>query len=293
MGNRRKLNLLVILFLFLVNIFVWQALFNLERNQVLEVTFFDVGQGEAIFIETPYKHQILIDGGPDSRILEKLNKEMPFWDKTIDLVILTHPEKDHLKGLLKVLERYKVKQILWTGVIHKTADYNKWKELIKKEKARITIARASQKIKAGKVFLDVLYPFENLEGEEFKDSNDTSIVSRLIFGNNSFLFTGDITKSVEKKMLFGCREKANCFLDSDALKVAHHGSKTSTSEEFLREVSPEIAVISCGKNNPYHHPHQEVLKNLEDFARKVLRTDQQGDIKISSNGKNLEILNFR
>ncbi len=280
----RKFLILFVILLSLGNFYLWQYILQLDGN--LRVVFFDVGQGDSIFIETPYKHQILIDGGPDSRILEKLNKEMPFWDKTIDLVILTHPEKDHLKGLLKVLERYKVEQILWTGVIHKTADYDKWKELIKKEKARITIAQAPQKIKAGKVFLDVLYPFENLEGEEFKDSNDTSIVSRLIFGNSSFLFTGDITKSAEKKILFRCREKADCFLDSDILKVAHHGSKTSTSEEFLREVSPEIAVISCGKNNPYHHPHQEVLKNLKDFAKKVLRTDQQGDIKISSNGGN-------
>ncbi len=287
MGNRRKLNLLVILFLFLANVFVWQALFNLERNQVLEVTFFDVGQGDSIFIETPYGHQILIDGGPDSRILEKLNKEMPFGDKTIDLVILTHPEKDHMKGLLKVLERYKVEQILWTGIIRNTADYNKWQELIKKEKAEITIAKASQRIKAGRVCFNILYPFESLEGEEFKNSNNTSIISQLTFGNNSFLFTGDAGKSVEKKILSKCREDVNCLLDSDVLKVGHHGSKTSTSEEFLEEVSPEIAVISCGKNNPYHHPHQEVLKNLEQFDIKILRTDQNEDIKVISDGNKL------
>jgi len=173
MKNRRKLNLLVILFLFLVNIFVWQALFNLGGlSNSLEVIFFDIGQGDAIFIDTPCGHQILIDGGPDSRILEKLAKEIPFWDKTIDLVILTHPEKDHMAGLLKVLEKYEVKQILWTGIIRNTAEYNKWQELIQKEKAKITIAESSQRIKAGRVFLNILYPFESLEGEEFKDSNN-------------------------------------------------------------------------------------------------------------------------
>jgi len=287
MENRGKLNLLLVFFLILANAFVWQALFNLEKDRHLEVSFFDIGQGDAIFIETPHKHQILIDGGPSSAILEKLAKEMPFWDRTIDLVILTHPEKDHLAGLLEVLERYEVKQILWTGIIRQTAEYNKWQELIKKEKAKITIAQAPQKIKAGRVFLSILYPFESLEGGEFKNSNDTSIISRLIFGNNSFLFTGDATKSVEKKILSKCGEKVNCLLDSDVLKVSHHGSKTSTSEEFLKEISPEIAIISCGKDNIYGHPHSETLEIFKKYDIEVLRTDINGDIKIISDGEKI------
>ena len=287
MENRGKLNLLLVFFLILANAFVWQALFNLEKDRHLEVSFFDIGQGDAIFIETPHKHQILIDGGPSSAILEKLAKEMPFWDRTIDLVILTHPEKDHLAGLLEVLERYEVKQILWTGIIRQTAEYNKWQELIKKEKAKITIAQAPQKIKAGRVFLSILYPFESLEGGEFKNSNDTSIISRLIFGNNSFLFTGDATKSVEKKILSKCGEKVNCLLDSDVLKVSHPGSKTSTSEEFLKEISPEIAIISCGKDNIYGHPHSETLEIFKKYDIEVLRTDINGDIKIISDGEKI------
>ncbi len=289
MENRKNLNLLLVLLLILANAFVWQALFNLERDQVLEVTFFDIGQGDSIFVETPYGHQIIIDGGPDSKILEKLAKEMPLWDKTIDLIILTHPEKDHIIGLLKVLERYKVEQILWTGIVRNTADYNKWQELIQKEKAKITIAESSKRIKAGKVFFNILYPFESLEGEEFKNSNDTSIIAQLIFNNSSFLFTGDAPKSIKKKILSRCKEDINCLLNSDVLKVGHHGSKTSISEEFLEEVFPEIAVISCGRDNPYNHPHQEVLKNLEKFGIEILRTDINGDIKISCFGKELKI----
>jgi competence protein ComEC len=291
MEKRKNLNLLLVLLLILANAFVWQALFNLERDQALEVTFFDIGQGDSIFIETPYGHQILIDGGPDSKILEKLAREMPLGDKTIDLIILTHPEKDHIVGLLKVLERYQVEQILWTGIIRHTADYNKWQELIQKEKAKITIAESSQRIKAGRVSFNILYPFESLEGEEFKNINNTSIIVQLIFDNSSFLFTGDAPKSIEKKILSRCQKDLNCLLDSDVLKVGHHGSKTSTSEKFLEEVSPEIAVISCGRNNPYHHPHQDVLKNLEKFDIKILRTDQIGDIKIVSNGDYLIINN--
>jgi competence protein ComEC len=292
MENRRKLNLLLILFLILTNILVWQALFNLGLDNSLEVIFFDVGQGDAVFIETPYKHQILIDGGPDSKILEKLTKEMPFWDRTIDLIILTHPEKDHLAGLLEVLERYKVEQILWTGVIRDTAEYNKWQELIKKEKAKITIAQAPQRIKAGRVSLNILYPFESLEGEKLEESNDTSIIFRLIFGDDSFLFTGDVEKSVEKKILSECREEVDCLLGSDVLKVSHHGSKTSTSEEFLKEVSPEVAIISCGRNNSYGHPHQETLDILEKYGIRIFRTDLNGDIKIISDGKNYAISSF-
>ena len=281
MVDRKKLSILLILFLFSVNLIIWQIIFYLNGDNFLEVTFFDVGQGDAIFIETPYKNQILIDGGPNSMILEKLAEEMPFWDKTIDLIILTHPDADHVTGLLSVLESYNVERILWTGIVRDTSQYDKWKELIQEENAEIIIAHSSQEIKIGKVSLDILYPFQSLEGEEIKDSNDTSIVSRLIFGNNSFLFTGDATKVSENKIM------SNADLNSDILKVGHHGSKTSTSPKFLENVSPDIAVISCGKDNPYKHPHEIVLKNLEEFGIKILRTDQDGDIKIISNGNYL------
>jgi len=285
MIDRRKLSILLILFLFSVNLIVWQIIFYLNKDNSLEVTFFDIGQGDAIFIETPYKNQILIDGGPNSMILKKLAKEMPFWDKTIDLIILTHPEADHMTGLLSVLESYNVKRILWTGVVRNTSQYEKWKEMIEKENAEIIIAHSSQEIRIGKVSLDILYPFESLEGEEIKNSNDTSIVSRLSFGDNSFLFTGDATKVSENKII--SKEDGN--LNSDVLKVGHHGSKTSTSQEFLENVLPDIAIISCGRDNSYKHPHEIVLKNLEEFGIKILRTDQDGDIKIISNGNYLII----
>jgi len=288
MIDRRKLSILLILFLFSVNLIVWQIIFYLNGDNSLEVTFFDIGQGDAIFIETPYKNQILIDGGPNSMILEKLAKEMPFWDKTIDLIILTHPEADHITGLLSVLESYNVKRILWTGIVRDTSQYEKWKEMIEKENAEIIIAHSSQGIKIGNVFLNILYPFESLEGEEIKNSNDTSIVSRLRFGNNSFLFTGDITKVSENKII--SKEDGN--LNSDVLKVSHHGSKTSTSAEFLENVLPDIAVISCGKDNSYGHPHEQVLKSLEELGINILRTDQNGDIKIISNGNYLTTNNL-
>ena len=282
--NQRKFVLFVLAFLVFLNILAWIAVFEISKPHFLEVVFFDVGQGDAIFIETPQRHQILIDGGPSSIILEKLSKEMPFWDRSIDLVILTHPERDHLAGLIEVLEKYKVENILWTGVIRDTAEFKEWQNLIKKEKAKIFIAKAGQRIFSlasgvGNWEIKILYPFENLKDKEFKNSNNTSIVSKLNFNQISFLLTGDVYQSVERDLI----GKYSGKLNANILKVAHHGSKTSTSEEFLKEVLPKIAVISVGKNK-YGHPHQEVLEKLEKFGIKIQRTDKDGNIKIISDG---------
>lgn len=280
----KNLSFLILVLLSILNILAWLVVLDLSRLKPLEVVFFDVGQGDAIFIETPKRQQILIDGGPSSFILDKLSKEIPFYDHTIDLVILTHPERDHLVGLLEVLKRYKVENILWTGIIRDTPEFKEWQREILKEKANIKIAQAGQKIFASKAVLEILYPFENLAGQEFKDSNNTSIVSRLVFNENSFLFTGDIYTSVEKELL----EKKNN-LESDVLKVSHHGSKNSTSKEFIERVLPKIAVISVGKENSYGHPHQEVLEILKNYGIKIMRTDQNRDIKIISDGKEIKI----
>ena len=277
----REVSFFILGILFFLNILAWLAVYDLNKPQLLEVNFFDVGQGEAIFIETPQSHQILIDGGPDSTILEKLSKEMPFWDRSIDLIILTHPEADHLAGLIEVLKRYRVENILWTGVVRDTAEYREWLRLIKKERAKIVLAKSGQTITTspGLVVMEVLYPFENLKGEILKNSNNTSIIAKLIFSKNYFLFTGDVYKSVERKLV-----DRGWDLDSDILKIAHHGSKTSSAEEFIKAISPETAIISVGKDNTYGHPHQEVLETLEKYGIKVLRTDKDGDIKIISDG---------
>ena len=273
---------LILGFLVLLNVFTWLAVFDLSQPRFLEVNFFDVGQGDAIFIQTPQKHQVLIDGGPSSIILEKLKQEMPFWDRSIDLIILTHPEHDHLAGLLDVLQRYKVDYILWTGVLRDTAEYKEWKNLIEKEKqegAKIIIAKAGQRINLSRTFLDILFPFEDLEAQSIKNTNNTSVIAKLLFNDACFLFTGDAYKSVERKLV---AEKLD--FACDVLKVGHHGSKTSTSEEFIEQVLPEIAIISAGKDNYYGHPADETLETLEKYDIRILRTDEDGDIKIFSDG---------
>ncbi|MBL7150302.1 MAG: MBL fold metallo-hydrolase [Candidatus Pacebacteria bacterium] len=280
--------------LFSLNILAWIAVYGLSKPQLLAVNFFDVGQGDAILIVSPQRHQILIDGGPGPAILEKLAAEMPFYDRSLDLIILTHPERDHISGLIEVLKRYEVENILWTGVVRNSSEYEEWIKLIKEEKAKIFIAKFGQKIicpgshpeQKGE-YMEILHPLENLEGREFENnSNDTSIVIKLVFNKETFLFTGDISSKIEKDL-----KLANLPLKADILKVAHHGSKYSSSDYFLESVLPEIAVIQVGKNS-YGHPTEEALRRFEKFGIKILRTDLDGDIKIVSDGKNYEISYF-
>ena len=271
----------------MLNVFAWQEVFVLASNDnLLKVYFLDVGQGDSAFIETSQFHQILIDGGPDSIVLEKLQNLMPFFDRTIDFVILTHPEKDHMQGLIEVLQRYKVKDILWTGVVRQTPEYQKWIDILeikKKQGTKITTAKLGQTIKAGKILIKILNPLEDSSKKELKDSNDSSVVSRLIFDKNSFLFTGDISNKAEKDII--CK---NDNLQADVLKISHHGSKYSSSLSFLENVKPKIAVISVGKNS-YGHPTPETLQKLENFGIDILRTDTDGDIEIVSDGNNIYI----
>ncbi len=272
----------ILVILLLLNVFAWAAASYLN-DSYLKVSFLDVGQGDAIFIETPQRCQILIDGGPSSAILKNLGEQMPFWDRTVDLVVLTHPDHDHIAGLLEVLKRYDVDNVLWTGILTDTPESEEWQKLIKEEGANIYIARSGLQMKAGPVSVAILYPFDNLENKKVSDVNDTSVVAKLVFGETSFLFTGDIDQSVERVLA-----KEGIDIDSDILKVAHHGSKTSSCKDFISLVSPDAAVISCGKENPYGHPHQETLDALEGAA--ILRTDFLGDIKLITDGRIIGIL---
>ena len=279
--------------LILLNILAWITIYDLSKPRFLEVIFFDIGQGDAIFIETPQRHQILIDGGPSPKILEKLGKELPFYDRSVDLIILTHPDPDHLNGLVEVLKSYKVDLVAFNGARGTNPAFAEFEKQILKKHIPVAILYSGKKIRVGdKISLDILAPFESFEGKEVRDFNTSSIVARLVFGENEFLFTGDAPKSIEKEL-----SQSDINLESDILKVSHHGSKTSTTDIFLEKVLPEIAVISVGANkevknpdcdnkerNKYGHPHCEVLERLAKYDITVLRTDEVGDIKIISDG---------
>lgn len=262
-------------------ILVWLAVFTRGQNPFLEVDFFDVGQGDAIFIEAPNGNQILIDGGPDDTILEKLGEEMPFHDRSIDLVILTHPEQDHINGLVEVLKNYHIEHILYTGVVRDTSAYKEWSRLIREKNIPLTIAQAGQVIYLSpQIKLYILWPSQDLSGQRLKNNNNASIVIRLVYGQAEFLFTGDIEKETERELV-----ARGIDLTSDVLKIPHHGSKTSTTEDFLSKVNPKVAVILAGQKNPYGHPHPSVLERLEGI--KVYGTYKDGDVEILSDGQSL------
>ena len=273
-----------LVFLFCANIFAWSVVYDLNQVQAFQIIFFDVGQGDSIFIQTPYGYQILIDGGPTNIILEKLGGVMNFWDKSIDIVILTHPDHDHIAGLIEVLKKYKVDFVLWNGALKETGESDEWKRLLQKEPINSKIVFSGYQISTPMMTFDILYPFESLENIEMKNVNNGSIVIRAVFEDTSFLLTGDIESSVEKQILEN--EK---LITSDILKVAHHGSKTSSSEDFVKIVNPAVVVISVGENNPYNHPHPTVLELFEKYDINILRTDLVGDVRIISDGKNIKI----
>ncbi|OIN92496.1 hypothetical protein AUJ42_00380 [Candidatus Collierbacteria bacterium CG1_02_44_10] len=280
--SSRKLIIGIIAILFCFNVLAWTAVFQIGEHRFLKVVFFDVGQGDSIFIETPKKTQILIDGGPSGRVVEKLGSELPFFDRSIDLIIATHPDSDHISGLVEVLKSYQVDLVATTGVKGSTAEFDEFASEIKKNKINEIILKKGQRISINNLYIYVFAPLEDFKGKTVKDYNTSSLVLKAVYGNNSFLLTGDAPQSIEKKMV-----AQEIDLSSQVLKIGHHGSKNSSSDIFLEKVNPEIAVIQVGRDNTYGHPSQEVLGKLEKYGIMILRTDEQGDIKFFSNGLSL------
>jgi len=258
--------------------------FSQNKENTLEVNFLDVGQGDAILIKTISGQNILIDGGEDEKIIKRLSEELSWWDKKIDLIILTHPHSDHVGGLVDVLKRYEVLKVLYTGAIHNSPDYLAWLELIKEKSISLSIINHSQKILLGDdCSLEILYPIsqDNISGQA--NLNNTSIVSRLDYRQTSFLFMGDAEKEVEEILLKIEAGK----LKTDVLKIGHHGSDSSSLLGFLEIVDPVYAVIEVGKDNRFDHPSPRIIKRLERLGIKTFRTDMDGNIKFVSNGVNL------
>jgi len=293
----KKLIEIILIGLLAANLLAWSVVYFFNQPHYLEVIFFDVGQGNAVLIKSPTGHYILIDSGPSAVILEKLAQEIPFWKKKIDLVIITHAHKDHFAGLADVIKRYQVEQLIWNGARENSLDFQQWQDLLRQIKTKVNVAWAGQRIKDKDLLIDILYPFFNLTDYEFEDANLSSIVVRLSFKEKTFLLMGDAYQSTEEDLIAkekSCQEKMNYLcgmlnLDSDVLLVGHHGSKTSTSENFVRAVSPQIAVISVGQNNKFGQPASSVLDTLTKYDINILRTDLNGDIKFISDGKNLKI----
>ena len=263
----------------LLTILVWSSiLFFAYRdlnNENLQVYFLGVGQGDATLIITPEKQKILIDGGPYNNVLSKLGELLPFHDKQIDLLILTHPHADHLDGLVEVLKRYEAKNVLLAPVFYTSATYEEFLGTIRKQAITLVSAEHETDFQFGdNLIIDILFPFEKVDAMEFENLNNASITLKLTYGENVLLFTGDAEKELEN-ILLGTEQE----LEADYLQAGHHGSKTANGLEFLRKVSPDLVVISAGADNKFGHPHKETLDKLEDLEITYLST-QNGNVSL-------------
>jgi competence protein ComEC len=270
---------LVALILIIVNVYFLHL--NLQKdNNILTFAMLDVDQGDGLFIESPTGTQILIDAGPPRKIQNKISGIMSPLDKSIDAIIITNPDADHIGGFSDVLKNYKVGQVFESGTFNDSKMYQNLRAEIKSKNIPRILAKKGMRLNlGGGAVIDVLFPDRDVS---LWDTNDGSIVAKLTYGETSIMLTGDSTKTTENIVV---SKNSPALLDSTILKIGHHGSRTSSGSEFVRAVSPKYALISNGKDNNYGHPHTDTLDTLNKFGVKVFRTDLLGTIIMKSDGR--------
>ncbi len=272
----KKYIALLVLIIFVVGILF--IVFIQPKSNIMKVVFLDIGQGDSIFIQAPNGTQMLVDGGRGASVLSALGRVMPFGDRSIDVVIGTHPDADHIGGLVDVLENYSVDSFIEPGAQSKSKIYQTLETSIDEKNISHVVGRAGMRIildKEKNVYFDILYPDRDVNGWE---TNDASIVGKLVYGETSVMLTGDSPK--EKELYLVNKKKEQ--LDVDILKLGHHGSRTSSSIAYLKAASPALAIISAGLNNSYGHPHKETLNNLESLGIPYFATYEKGTIVCDS-----------
>ncbi|EKD47518.1 MAG: hypothetical protein ACD_66C00024G0003 [uncultured bacterium] len=260
--------ILIIMSIIICVALVWAFQYQSWWRDDVSIWVFDVGQGDAIFIDADV--DALVDGGPTNIIIEKLSLILPFWDRSIDLIVNTHPHADHLSGLIDVLSRYQVDQVWTTGQVYQTGASDAFASM-SQQINKIVLAGSSIKLQEN-VTLDVFWPSTSLQGKVLEDPNDGSIVMLLTCFNSRILLTGDLGAKQSELIQAAIG-------DIDVLKVGHHGSATSLSTEFLEVINPEVAIISVGEND-YGHPSTSVLDRLESIGVDTYRTDINGDVRV-------------
>lgn len=252
-----------------------------DTAPTLTVSFLDVGQGDSILVKGPTGIQMLIDGGKDRSAIRALPKVMGPLDRTIDLMVATHPDADHIGGLPDVLARYQVAHLLSSGRETDSSFLERLEAASASERGMTqAVARRGMRIHlGGGAYADVLHPEDNVS--KLPDTNDASVVMRLVYGDTEFMLTGDAPSWVEDRLVKGYGDG----LRSDVLKAGHHGSKTSTDASFLSAVDPDVVVISAGKDNSYGHPNAEVLERIRDSGAAAISTIESGTITFVSDAK--------
>jgi competence protein ComEC len=267
-----------ILALALVTVLTWAAVLALPDGR-LHFSFLDVGQGDAILLRTPGGRTVLVDGGPDPLLLRaRLGQILPFWQRTLDLVVVTHADQDHLAGLVPLLEQYRVEQVLQAPLVAQSQEAALWREALRRRGTPVRLATRGMQVALGPALrLEVLHP--SAEGAAGKDDNREGIVLSVVMGQARALLTADMDAEVEAELI-----ATGVPLQASLLKVAHHGAATASTARFLSAVAPQLAVISVGKNR-FGHPHPATLQRLEEAGSRTLRTDQQGTIEIITDGR--------
>ncbi|MBP8591603.1 hypothetical protein KBI33_04055 [Candidatus Shapirobacteria bacterium] len=296
--SRKLLSILLLIILGVVCLFLWQ-----QPDDNLRVVFCDVGQGDAILLIRG-DNQILVDGGEDEAVLTCLGRHMPFWDRCLEMVVLTHPEKDHFGGLTSVIERYQVSYFVKNPLAKENKLFSGLSDLVSSGKITLINPWQGDKISFKGVNFLFLWPqkewfFKKLSADKVSEANlyqskeilvdqvlapeislnDFSLVARVSFGNFDLLLTGDADSRIQPEIL-----ATVSFSPVEVLKVAHHGSKYAFTDEFLEKAQPLLAVISVGKN-PWGHPHKILREQLEKEGLLIKRTDQDGDVVVVSNGQ--------
>lgn len=270
----------VLIIILAVVIYVYSAFFFIPvKDGEAEVHFINVGQGDAALILTD-SASVLIDTGTTES-----GKKVASYIKTrtdsLDYMILSHPHEDHIGGADDIFENVTVKNVVMPDHTANSTSFDRLLNGIESSGAEVIPAVKGLTFSAGDLHFEILSP---TEGKDYEETNDVSAVVRVTYGKTSFLFTGDAEAIIEKELVSG-HHLSHC----DVLKVGHHGSSTSSTEDFLRAISPDIAVISCSKDNSYGHPHREVIKRLNDIGSQILRTDTDGTIVIISDGNGVRV----
>lgn len=275
--NNFSKNIFIILFFVVVSFVIFVFSVIPEKTKVLTVAFLDVGQGDAIYVEAPTGEQILIDGGKDRTVLNRLSEVMPWLDRSIDIVLATHPDQDHIGGLIPVFDSYEIGQVVTTGSTAETDIFQSLYQRTLSEGSEVSLVRRGSTIDLGDVQIDILFPEQVFE---ISDRNVNSIVLTLKYGDIQFLLTGDVGVEQERHLI----NEYGSELKSDVLKLGHHGSKTSSDQHFLEIVSPEVAIVSAAKNSKYGHPAPEVIDRLKSLGMPVVSTAHEGNIVFETDG---------
>ena len=251
---------------------------ELSDRDKMYVSFIDVGQGNCTLLKCGDK-AILVDSGEVGAAQTVINYIKNQNIKTLDCVLVTHPHSDHMGAMTKLLYEFKIKDVIMPEIpeeiIPTSKTYEKFLVAVSENAENVIAAKPGETFSYGEMKMEIFAPLR-----DYEDLNDMSAVTRISYGDTSVMFTGDATATVEKDLL-----KKNIDYSATILNVGHHGSKTSTSKSWLKAVDPEYAVICCGLNNDYGHPHQSVVNRLEEFGIKTYRTDLLGTIVFESNSK--------